>query len=906
VAAERLKAFLAANPTDQDYLAIQQADPTTFLKLRNVASWSDNAAANAEAVKTVETIIARAGEANKKLYRDPARIARFVRNLGASQEERIFAEQQLRLAGEAAVAPMVEQLRTSSDVSLRAGTLGAIARLGVETIPGFLAATDGLPDDLKLGVLRSVAGRADVLALLSAAETDFTPHLWYYSSAKGEGGRALREFASATLETLAGAGASRREPEAELVRIADRFARRTARFRAPDRVRLWSWDPARLTVTAADATKVQADAYYALKYLRWALDLKPTDATAQEMFLAVAIERGVERTGFREIIEADPALFEILAAAPSDMLNGMLERAMVEQRTALVFGLTGLLAVRADRTAATGPAPGKPGVFAKALDYPDPRVQLAAAVGLLKAPGPATHGKPARVVEVLRRAAAAEAPPEGDKKVGRALIADPGDIRSEKMATNLRKLGYATERFQTGRQLLRRVARAADYDLVVIDRHIGDPLLADLLAMARADANVARRPVLVVASPDTPKPVPLDQLLLRLAMLVAVTETSAVKVPPPFAFDPTRPVLDEAQARAELRQNRDRQLLALYDLRLPRLVRLVDAAGIPESKELRARLELRLPQFTYAALAAEYPVTAQSSPETYRRFQTQNDLVSHQPQLAAPIEVPTLGLGRIIEQLEAALSPERLAKYEQLLSRIDPRALMMPPDTSRDLEEEQKLERLLRAYPRVKITPIPYGPAGLADDIRAASADVAQLPEDPAVRRRDAKLAVEWLRRMAVGEVTGYDVRPAGTTLRRALRDDELAPDAIDAVGRLPSAEAQQDLLFLALSAGKPMPLRIRAGDQTIRHIQTFGKLTPPNQVDALAKAAEAEADTSLKGRLQTIHQLLVGKPEDFGNLMARYPLPVPQPPKPKEAAPSPAPMPEAGKKEEKKAEPEK
>ena len=56
----------------------------------------------------------------------------------------------------------------------------------------------------------------------------------------------------------------------------------------------------------------------------------------------------------------------------------------------------------------------------------------------------------------------------------------------------------------------------------------------------------------------------------------------------------------------------------------------------------------------------------------------------------------------------------------------------------------------------------------------------------------------------------------------------------------------------MTLSAGKPMPLRLKAGDRTIQHIQSFGKLTPANQVDALAKAAAAETDNTLKARLGT------------------------------------------------------
>jgi CheY-like chemotaxis protein len=903
VAAERLKAFVAANPTEKDFLDLQRADPTTFLKLRNVAVWSDEPKAHAEAVKVVEQIIARAEEANKKTYHDPARIDRFTRNLGATLEERIFAEQQLRLAGEAAVPVMVEQLRTSSDVVLRAGILGAITRLGVETVPGFLAATDGFSDDLKLGILQAVAARPDVLALLSAAETDFVPHLWYYSAERGEEGRALRAFATATLEKLAGSGASRRRPEAELVAIADRFARRTARFHNPDKVRLWAWDPATLNVTPADATRSQAEEFYALKYLRWALDIRPNDTAAQELFLTVAVERGVERARFRDLAESDPVLFQLLVAAPSDMLNGLLDQALREQRTALAFGLTALLAIRADKTAAAGPAPGKPGVFVKALDYPDPRVQLAAAIGLLKAPSPASHGRQGRVVEILRRAAAVEPAAPGAKEMGRALIADPGDARSEKMATFLRQLGYVTERLQTGRELLRRVSRAADYDLVVIDRHIGDPELADLLAQARADANVARRPVLVVASADAPRPVPLDHMLLRLALLVAVTDTPAAPVPPPFSFDPSRVLTDESAQRAETRRVRDQRLLNIYDVRLARLARLVDAAGIPQSRELAARYELRLPQLTYAALAAEHPVSPESAPEVAKRYQAQNALVLNHPEMARAIQVPTEGLGRLIEQLEAALDPARRERFERMRAHIDPKPLGMSDDTTRDRDTERKLERLLRAYPRVKITTEPYGLTGLAEDIQAAAADPAELPRDPATRRRDAKIAVEWLRRIAVGEIPGYDVRPAEPALRQALRDDELADDAIDAVGRISSAEAQQDLLFVTLSAGRPVPLRLKSGDRTIQHIQSFGRLTPANQVASLEKAADAETNNELKARMRTIHQLLVGRPEDLGRVMSKYPLPIPQPPEAKAKEPAPAPepgkevkMPEPGK----------
>ncbi len=48
-----------------------------------------------------------------------------------------------------------------------------------------------------------------------------------------------------------------------------------------------------------------------------------------------------------------------------------------------MLGLVGVLATRADKAAAAG-TPDRPGLFARALDCPDPRVQLTAAAGLLR------------------------------------------------------------------------------------------------------------------------------------------------------------------------------------------------------------------------------------------------------------------------------------------------------------------------------------------------------------------------------------------------------------------------------------------------------------------------------------------------------------------------------------------
>lgn len=893
VAAEVLKSFLAA-ATERDYLDITAGRPTAFLRLRNVPIWSENTAAQAAAKKTVEEIIAKSEAANAKISRDPARIDKFVRNLGATPEERIYAEDQLRKAGDAVVPVMVKALRTTQDNELRAGILSAITRLGPETIPGFLGAIDGLSDDLKLGLLRAFSARPDVLSLFASAETDFRPHLWYYSGSRSPESGTLRAFATAELERLTGAAVARRKPEAELTRIASAFVRHDARYRDPNAIRLWAWDTTAQEVGVVPATKVEADEYFAVRYLRWALDLKPTDTNAQEQFLTVTVARAMARGKFGELAKADPAVYQIAAATATPSLIDLLDRALAQQNTALVLGLTQVLSVRADRNAVVGTSPSRPGVLVRALDYPDPRVQLSAAVGLLRASAVADHSHHAKVVDILRRAVAVEQP-GGNAGAGRALVVDPVDTRAERVAGLLRQIGYATERFSTGRDLLRRVARAADYDLIVVDRHVPNPELRDLLARLRPDGSTARRPVMLVASSDKPRPPSFEQLLLRLAVLIAVTETSDIEVPPPYAIDSRRPADQMAADRAANRALRDLRLTELYDLRLARFRRLIDAANLPGSQSLSQRLDVRLPHLTYAALAAEFGVGPENAPEISKRYEALNRFVLSNPQAVTVAEnVTTLGLMRFAEQLDAALDPARKQRVDQLLTRLDPASLGLTVETLRDLEAEYQLGRLARTYPGVVVSPELFTTVGLAEAVQAATADPAQRPRDPVETRQAAKVAVSWLRRLAAGEVPGYDIRPAGPALRQAMRDDELAEDAIEAVGRIPTAEAQQDLLFVALSGMRPIPLRMRAADLVVRHVQQFGTLTPENQVTTLGKLAASEPDADLKARLLVVYHLVTNRPGELGALMLRYPPPLPQPP----VAPVPAPAQE-GKKDE-------
>lgn len=903
-AAVKLKQFLDAGPTDADFLALSRTDPAAFDKLLNVVTWSEDPAANAEAVKTRDAVIARARQAFQSRVKDERRVRQLARNLGGIREERVFATSELGRLGPAVLPVIIDELRNSQDAEYKAGVFETARTLPADFVPGFLTAAENLPAESRIGLLRAVVNRSDVLSLVSEAETDFSPHLWHAANAEDA---TVKAFAAVQLDRLSGGRAGRLKAEDELARLAEPFVNRTARFRGGDRPTLWGWDAERQTVVAVPATKPEAEEFFAVRNLRWALEKNPNCPEAQELFLTVTTERAVERAGLRDLASADPTLYRILAAAPSGTLVSLLDRALSEKRTSLAVGLSAVLALRGDRAAATSTV-NRPAVLVRALDYPDFRVQFAAAQGLLRAGNTAQHGKNARIVEVLTRAAAAEPDAPGGASIGRALVADPLDVRGDKTARYLRQMGYSVERLSSGRALIRRAGRAADYDLIVIDRHIAAPTVSDTLAQLRSDVTAGGRPVVLVASGDRPAPVGVEPLLARLAALALLLPDeldarNPIKVPPPFSYDPRRAVIDEDKERADRRAVRDRELSLLLDRRLAKLQQFVAAADLPPSPALADRLTDRLPHLLLTGFVTKYGVSAESAPRTFARLQYHADILARRPVSEAALNrLPVSGLERLVETLENSLQEK--AEFDQLVVGLMATVPTAGPSAD-ELRAADALGRLAKLYPAVSVIPEPFTPGvaspavgfGFRQEIGEATRQPANQPVAPDLRRALAKQAVGWLRALAVGENPGYDIRPAEPALRQALRDDELAPDAIDAVGKIGSAEAQQDLVNVALSLGRPLPLRVRAARAAARHVQTFGRLAGGGQAADVAKQAAAEADPELRANLLLVDQLLAGKPGDLGRLMSAYPAPLPNPPA---AAPA-EPKPEEKKPDEKK-----
>jgi CheY-like chemotaxis protein len=912
IAANFLQAFLDANPTEQNLLDLEKKyGTTTFTGLRTVPKWSDDPKVDKKTRENVEEIVKLARAASEKLLRDPARVQKYIRNLGATYEERGFAELELRRTGDYAIPYMVEEFAITRDKDVYSGILGAIAKLDAHTMSGWVAALDILTPEQQYGVITAIAKRPDILNLLADAQTDLTPVLWRIMAMPAEQAPTLRAAAEEILNQLYPKTKSASKlPQAELVNIARTFYDHTARYAQPKKngdgspttVPLWVADtknPERRTVARIEDVPVgQADEYYGLRYARWALEAKPDYEPAQGMIISIAAERAIERAKYGNLAKSEPAVYKLLSDAPSAVLNEQLNRGLNQKKTALVLAMLQVLGDRGDRDAATPPAgtPPKPSLLAKALTYPDPQVQITAANALLRSPVPVPPELRGLIVDILRRAAAADPGVPANAK-GSALLADPNKQRADSIAVLLRGLGYDVEVFTTGRDLLRRVGHASDFDVILIDHHSANPELIDLIGQLQADAKTGNRPTFVVASTDKPRLPTYDQLLVKFSALIAATENEIVLMPPlyvPDIRDTPEKINDGRKATAEKRDGTFRLTAAN---RMARMNRVIDSTGINLTDAQKLLLQLRLELITYAVLGAEFTISPESSPETVKRIaQLRRQIALQPPSKPYGVGLPTTDMLKLIERFEIDLGrvPAAKKRFEELYAKIDPVDLGLPVETFRDPVLEAKIGRTLQNYPSVRIIPEPFGRTTLAADLGAVQAEPGQAPRDQAEKKAAQKIAVEWLRKMATGELTGFDVKSAEGELRAALRIDDIAEAAIEALSKFGSADTQQALLSLAVNAMRPLPIRSKAADAGVRHIQANGKLVPKNISDEIADAATKEPDVALRGKLLTLKGMLAHNSGTFLNDLKGYTPPLipgalPKlPPKEKEPEPKP------------------
>ena len=911
-AAERIKGLLDLNPDDRTLFDLVDRPPPgteggigQFLRLRNVPRWypvdpRGGDKRNQDAKANVEELIRRVSRAVQNELSNPDRIRRYAAALAGRPEEAAFALNELRRSGKAVPPVLVALLSEEPPVDVRSAILGAIPLLGADTVPGFVAflpAADATTQKDLIGALRA---RPDYRQLPITADTDPVPTLWYlYGKPDSTDTVKARARDAITAATLKDPTAERdpelRHPAGQLARFARSFLEGTSNLqrlagdaRGEPAHNVWVWDGK--TLKEVPMTRAQATEHYGLKYARWALDLQPDSARAQQVFLALAIEHHALRAGGgRPLSRTAPDLHAALATAPFDLLADLLEEAMRARKTAVVLAVTRVIGERTDPRAARPPGkpdakvpPGRerPALLVKALDYPDPRVQFAAADALLRAPGAPTHGRNAQIVKILAATVLGEPPAEGAKQ--KVMLGDPDPVRADAVTTVLQRAGFDVEVARTGRQLIRRLQEKADVDLVVLDRHIADPLLRDLLPQIRADMHARTLPLLVVASPDGAAPVNLLTALARLAVVVAFED---LRDNPFQDFRANR--ADEVDRVQHSPEEMNRLLIGRHRAQLHRMRQAVERAGFSVTPEMADRIEYFSLQTFSPEILNAYAPQLQAQERIVARRLVPPLVLAEAPD--APIsvlrariradELPSrdeaqriVNLMRVTASYELELPAERLAAFNKLWDLFsNPEDPKLPPMAPvRDPDAEVRVTRITAQYPGVHVVPALFTEGGFKDAL-AQAVDPGAPPTSAEERRANARTAMIWLRKMAVGEIPGYQVTEAEPAIRKALLSDELAPLALDALTRMGSREAQIDVANVAAAPERPVPIRTQAASALTEHIQAFGRFITGPQADAITAAAASAEDPDLRSRLLAAQGVLKSDAATTGTRLKQY-----------------------------------
>jgi len=538
VAAEFLKGFLA-KVDEKTVIEIENKDGmSSFLFLRTVPKWSDDPKINNEAKKNVEDLIESVTKTIKAHRTDPERLGKLVDLLGATRGERVYAIAELRRSGTDAMPFVVKELVEALGTDRFTNITSALPYLGRESVPALLATLEHSSPVVRAAIVDVIRKRSDLAQLTRHFDSNPVPWLYYlaYSTKQPD---YLRKLALSTLEAIHQTQAEKLPPaRTEITREANRFYNHKIRFADSNSIQLWKWDGKELTSEIGNASR--AEEAYGIRYAQLALDLDPGYEPAQVVVLGLAVEKGLEGAGLDQPLDKLPKLKQLLATVNADVLLATLERALDEQKTATALGVLRALSERLEVRAKQPKVQGQPALV-RALNYPDRRVQFAAADALLRLPGSPPPQGTTRTVEVLRRTVESDPQP-------RVLIGDFNQDRGLEVAKAVKEAGYDAVVVQTGKQLIQRLQQAADIDAVIVDFELPDPMLRQLVALLRSDMDMAQIP-LFVTIPPLPRGVrppdaiiPLERMLQPYRNVRIVEATNNPEI--------LKPLLDERIAAA--------------------------------------------------------------------------------------------------------------------------------------------------------------------------------------------------------------------------------------------------------------------------------------------------------------------------------------------------------------------
>ena len=475
--------LLALNPDDAALLAMRDKHgPAVFLRMANLEYLQPGSV----------TLLERMNASFARFAGDTARIDRLISELGGPPSVRDAAILQLRSGGALVVPRLVEQIGDVQDEATRELLSYSLTRLGPDVVPPLLAVLESPEANLRTTAL-------EVLGHVGSRKT--AVQLWYFAVDANQppGVRVAAAEAVARL-TLGASGRASDLSRNMALRALEQGARvrlaggERAVAGADGKVTAWHFNTTENRLVGAPADPDDVALHLSIRLAQQALALSPENRRLQALVVSVLLTRSRTQTPWtRSLPRGAGTAYDTALLAGREVVSESLRDALQSgNATAAVAALEVMrsLATRHDLQSRGGTSAPLTG----ALNYPDLRVQFAAAMVIVETDPPKPFRGSSRIVEVLARALESTDTP-------RAVLAGPKPDQVNALAGLVGQSGYEAEIASSGRNAFRSAAGRGDVQLVVLDANVIQWSLSETVANLRADSRTAWIPIAVVGNP---------------------------------------------------------------------------------------------------------------------------------------------------------------------------------------------------------------------------------------------------------------------------------------------------------------------------------------------------------------------------------------------------------------------
>ncbi|RUL83411.1 HEAT repeat domain-containing protein [Tautonia sociabilis] len=846
-AAPLLDRFLQADPDDATMLEIRDRFGVgSILRLQDDPRTS----------RSVAGLLDRLTAASRRTARREDRIREAIRLLTGSPLQQAEALLRLGESGPYAVPYLLEAVASldpgSPDRALLVGNLG---RLDRRAVPALIAGLDA-PDPVLAAEVASALGRiGDRRAL---------PFLVAEATGTVEGRDAVRNRAAEAVARLTGAPIDAMTPPPARFLLDEARRYLTGGYVFPsEQVELWSWREG--TVAPEVVSPAEAEAILGSRFAGRALELAPDDREAAAVSAALRV-----RGQISGLDPADPdareAIEEELAGLGPEALTETLDLALRSRQFDIAPALIGALSRSAEPTILlTDP----PSPLVAALSAPDRRVQLAAALAVVRL-NP-TFGFPgsSRVVPTLSRCLLLGPTPE-------IVVVSGNSALRTTVASSVRALGYEARTAATADEAFALAAESAGVEALIIDPAFlqGGRDARDLLLDLRADARTAGLPALLVLPID-----PARALARGEEYRFQQTETEPNDVP--ARASPVALVGRPRRARINGRLSPDdrppynqprRTLPGAEPEDVEDPIGPVPPAVEDEDEEEEPPLpDISGDLFALGSLRSGDSISAviESAPGSTLR---PRDVALWLERREGPGFVPVAtGVGSLavtidtpgVYDLRVQAADRYLYGYRALyildIAVYDYDIAVPPlPGTAR-----LKVEELASRFDRVAVVAAPGDASAVGTILLREWSRMGNAPIPATERSAMSRAAAEALGTLA-GRPDGpfvADLARAVDPLRLLLSDSARAPSASSALAAVPEAEAQRSLADLSIDSSRPEPSRLAAARALRDSLARFGTLLADSQQARIVRARDRLSPGALREALDAVVDALAPAP---------------------------------------------